>query len=124
MQTLFMIAAFGVLGCLARYLMTQLLQSVWGTGFPFATMFINITGCFLMGFLYIETLERLTIPISLRTGILTGFIGGYTTFSTYSMEAILILERGDLLKGGLYLFLSNFVGLSAAFGGAFIARNL
>lgn len=124
MLTFLMIALFGVLGCWARYLMTQLLQAVWGAAFPFATMFINVSGCFLMGFLFVETLERLTLPIAVRTGVLTGFIGGYTTFSTYSMETILLWERGEVLKGGLYLLLSNFLGMVAAFGGAFIARNL
>ncbi|MGH6876206.1 MAG: fluoride efflux transporter FluC, partial [Rhizomicrobium sp.] len=80
------IAVAGVLGCWSRYMMTQLLQAIWGSGFPFATLLINISGSFLMGFLFVETLERLTIPVWARTGILTGFVGGYTTFSTFAME--------------------------------------
>lgn len=118
------IAVAGVFGCWSRYMMTQLVQSIWGTGFPFATLIINVSGSFLMGFLFVETLERLTIPVWARTGILTGFIGGYTTFSTFAMETLLLIERGEALKGGLYLLLSNLLGVAAAFLGAFLARSL
>lgn len=118
------IAGFGVLGCLARYVMTQLVQSIWGTSFPYATLIINVSGSFLMGFLFIETLDRLTLPVALRTGILTGFIGGYTTFSTYMMETLLLTEQGLIMRGLLYVFLSNLAGFAAAFFGAFLARSL
>lgn len=118
------IAIFGVLGCWARYAMTQLVQGLWGSDFPYATLIINVSGAFIMGFLFVETLERLTIDPTLRTGILTGFIGGYTTFSTYAMETLLLAEQGEGLRAGLYVFLSNGLGLLAAFAGAFIARNL
>ena len=118
------IAVAGVLGCWSRYMMTQLLQSIWGTSFPCATLIINVSGSFLMGFLFVETLERLTIPVWARTGILTGFIGGYTTFSTYAMETLFLVERGEALKGGLYLLLSNLLGVAAAFTGAYLARSI
>lgn len=118
------IAIGGIFGCWARYLMTQLVQSIWGTWFPYATLIINVSGSFLMGFLFIETLERLTLSVPVRTGILTGFIGGYTTFSTYMMESLLLMEQGAIVRSGAYLILSNLFGLIAAFFGAFLARNL
>ncbi|MGB8365217.1 MAG: fluoride efflux transporter CrcB [Rhizomicrobium sp.] len=118
------IAGFGILGCLARYLMTQLVQGIWGTSFPYATLIINVSGSFLMGFLFVETLERLTLPVALRTGILTGFIGGYTTFSTYMMETLLLAEQGLVIRGVLYIILSTTIGFAAAFFGAFLARNI
>jgi CrcB protein len=118
------IAFFGTLGCWARYAMTNLVQTIYGKQFPYATLSINVGGSFLMGFLFIETLERLTISPQLRTGILTGFIGGYTTFSTFEMEIFLLAEQGDGLKAILYLVLSVVLGFVAAFGGAYIARNL
>jgi CrcB-like protein, Camphor Resistance (CrcB) len=74
------IALFGVLGCWARFGQTTLVQAVYGRDFPYATMSINIMGSFIMGFLFVETLERLTLAPALRTGILTGFIGGYDVF--------------------------------------------
>jgi fluoride exporter len=118
------IAVGGTLGCWARYAMTNLVQAVYGRDFPYATLSINLLGAFLMGFLFIETLERLTISPILRTGILTGVLGGYTTFSTFEMETFLLVERGEGWKALLYIILSVGLGFLCAFGGAAIARNL
>jgi len=119
-----MVAVFGTLGCWARYGQTLLVQALWGTKFPYATLSINLIGSFLMGFLYIQTLERLTLPPAWRTGILTDFLGGYTTFSTFQMETLLLLENGDVWKGVAYQGLSLGLGLLCVFLGAYIARLL
>lgn len=124
MSTYIAIALFGILGCWARFTQTNLVQAVYGRDFPYATLSINVLGSFIMGFLFIETVERLTLSPDLRTGILTGFIGGYTTFSTFEMEALLLAEGGEVFKAGLYVILSVVLGFIAAFGGAYIARNL
>lgn len=124
MLTYAAIAFFGVLGCWARYGMTNLVQAIYGREFPYATLSINVSGSFIMGFLFIETLERLTISPEVRTGVLTGFIGGYTTFSTFEMEIYLLTEQGQIFKAIVYLVLSNVLGFAAAYGGAYIARNL
>lgn len=118
------IAIGGVLGCWARYAMTNLIQTIYGRDFPFATLSINVLACFLIGFLFVETLERLTISPVLRIGILTGFIGGFSTFSTFAMETVLLAEQGEAGKSVLYVVLSIVLGLLAAAGGAFLARNL
>jgi fluoride exporter len=118
------IAIGGTLGCWARYVMTNLVQAVWGRDFPYATLSINLLGSFLMGFLFIDTLERLTISPALRTGILTGVLGGYTTFSTFEMETLLLVEQGEVVKALLYVVISVVLGFLCAFGGAYIARNL
>jgi CrcB protein len=118
------IAIFGVLGCWARFAMTALIQLLWGTGFPDATLFINLSGAFIMGFLFVETLERLTLNPAVRTGILTGFLGGYTTFSTYALESATLATTGQPLAALLYIVLSNALGVLAAFAGAYIARNM
>jgi len=124
MWTYVAIAIGGTLGCWARFAQTNLVQAVYGRDFPFATMSINVSGSFLMGFLFIETLERLTLSPAIRTGVLTGVLGGYTTFSTFEMETLLLAESGELLKAALYVVLSVGLGFVAAFGGAYIARNL
>jgi CrcB protein len=118
------IAIGGTLGCWARYGMTILIQAIYGREFPYATLSINALGSFLMGFLFIETLERLTIGPHFRIGLLTGFLGGFTTFSTFAMETLLLAEQGEAAKSALYVALSVGLGLLAAFGGAYIARNL
>ncbi len=124
MWTYVAIAIGGVLGCWSRFAQTNLVQTVYGRDFPYATLTINVMGSFLMGFLFIETSERLTLAPALRTGILTGFLGGYTTFSTFEMETLLLAEGGDLVKSALYVVLSVGLGVLAAFGGSYIARNL
>ena len=124
MWTYVAIAIGGALGCWARYAQSNLVQTVFGRNFPFATLSINVIGSFLMGFLFILTLERLVIPPSVRAGVLTGVLGGYTTFSTFEMETLLLAENGEFFKAGLYVVLSVVIGFAAAFGGAYIARNL
>jgi fluoride exporter len=124
MWTYVAVAIGGALGCWARYAQTNLVQTVFGRGFPVATMSINVIGSFLMGFLFIVTLERLMIPPSVRAGVLTGVLGGYTTFSTFEMETLLLAENGEFLKAALYVVLSVAIGFAAAFGGAYVARNL
>ena len=95
------------------------MQAVFGRDFPLATLSINVIGSFLMGFLFILTLERLMIPPSVRVGVLTGVLGGYTTFSTFEMETLLLAENGEFVKAALYVVLSVAVGFAAAFGGAY-----
>jgi len=118
------IAIGGTLGCWARYAMTNLVQTIYGREFPYATLSINVLGSFLMGFLFIETLERMTISPVVRTGMLTGFLGGFTTFSTFMMETLLLTEQGEAFKGVLYGALSLILGLLAVVGGAYMARSL
>jgi fluoride exporter len=124
MRVYLAIAIGGVLGCWARYAMTNLVQAIYGRDFPYATLSINVLACFLMGFLFVETLERLTISPVLRIGILTGFIGGFSTFSTFAMETLLLAEQGEGGKSILYVVLSLLFGMIATFGGAYMARNL
>ncbi|MDX8528228.1 fluoride efflux transporter CrcB [Mesorhizobium sp. MSK_1335] len=124
MWTYIAIAIGGTLGCWARYGMTNLVQAIYGKEFPYATLSINVLGSFLMGFLFIETLERLTLSPELRTGILTGGLGGFTTFSTFEMETFLLVEQGSFGKAALYVLLSAGLGFVGAFGGAYLARNL
>ena len=124
MWTYIAIAIGGTLGCWARYALTGAVQAAFGRDFPYATLFINVLGAFVMGFLFIETLERLTLPPAVRTGVLTGVLGGFTTFSTFSMEALLLAEDGEIGKAVLYVTLSVVLGLVAAFSGAYMARNV
>lgn len=123
-MTFVYIAIFAILGAFARYGQTLAVQGVLGRGFPFATLSINVLGSFLMGFLFFETLERINVNAELRTGILTGGLGAYTTFSTFSLETLNLIEGGDWAKAGLYVGASVLLSVSAAIFGAFLSRNL
>ena len=123
MRAYLAIAIGGTLGCWARYFMTNLVQALAGRDFPYATLSINVLGSFLMGFLFVATLDRLMISPYVRLGVLTGFLGGFTTFSTFAMETLLLAEGGESGKAAAYVVLSVLLGIAAALGGAYIARN-
>lgn len=123
-RTLAAIAAFGTLGCWARYGQTLLMQEVYGSAFPIALLSINVLGAFFIGFLFVETAERLAISPATRTGILTGLLGGYTSFSSFELDTYGLLQHGEALVALAYVFLSIVLGFIAAFVGVYIARNL
>lgn len=120
----FYLAIGGVLGVWARYGLTKAVQSVFAGSFPLGTLVVNVLGSFILAFLFVETLERLTLPPAIRTGILTGGIGAFTTFSTFMVETLTLLEEGETGKAIAYLTLSIVFGLIAAFGGVYLSRNL
>lgn len=121
MDKLGFIAGFAVLGAWARYTQTLLVQRFVGRGFPWATLSINVFGSFLMGFLYIATTHGHANP-DLRIGILVGGIGTYTTFSTFTLESLMLFEDGFPAKGLTYMLLSVTLGISATFVGTIAPR--
>lgn len=122
---LFLSVSLGaVVGAWARYGMTLLVQTVAGHRFPWATLTINVLGSFGMGFLFFETLERLVVAPELRAGLLTGGLGAFTTFSTFTMEALLLAEDGRPGAALAYVALSVTAGFAAAFAGAYLSRRL
>jgi fluoride exporter len=118
------IAIGGILGCWARYAMTNGVQSLLGRDFPYATLSINILACVLIGFLFTLMVERISVAPPIRIGILTGFIGGFSTFSTFAMETVLLAEQGQWGRGALYVFLSLLFGLAATVAGVAAARAI
>ncbi len=124
MKTLGLIALFAIPGAIARYVQALVVAHIVGGPFPWGILSINVMGSFAMGFLFFETLERITLSPELRTGLLTGFLGTYTTFSTYTFGALHLLERGAWLIGGAYLFGSVVLGLAATASGAWLSRNV
>lgn len=118
------VAVGGALGCCARLGVSQAVHAVYGRDFPLATLIINILGCFLIGFLFFATLERLSVTPVMRAAIITGGLGGFTTFSTFAMESLLLIENGETARAALYVALSVVLGLTAAFTGAYIVRGL
>lgn len=123
MKVLFQIVlvAFGsALGGLARWGVGICAARCFGTGFPWGTLIINLTGCLGLGWFSTVLTERLTLgketwihPDDLRLIIAVGFTGAYTTFSTFELESNSLLQNGDSLKGLTYLFGSVFLGLLA-----------
>lgn len=122
MQSLLVIALGGALGALSRYEVGLLVSSKWNQGFPLGTFIINITGAFLLGFLNVLFVEKLTISPLWRLGIGIGFLGAYTTFSTFSFEAITLMEGGSFGLAGLYALLTLLIGFAGCALGVGLAR--
>lgn len=123
-MTYLSIAVFAVLGAYARYWQSMAVQQLLGRGFPWATLSINVAGSLLMGFLFFFTLERTNLSPELRTGILTGGLGAYTTFSTFSLETLNLLESGEGARALAYVVASVLLSIGAALVGAWAARRI
>ena len=113
----------GGAGAIMRYGLGKQIARLWGTAFPYSTLVINLTGAFIIGILLTVLTERtLTDPLW-RLLLVTGFLGGYTTFSSYTYEAMQLFEDGRWGAGLLYIGGSNGVGLLCCAAGMAIARN-
>lgn len=123
-MTYLFIALFAIVGAFARYGQTLAVQGWLGRDFPYATLSINVFGSFLMGFLFFFTLERMSISPEIRTGLLTGGLGAYTTFSTFSLETLNLMENGDWGKAASYAVGSVLLSVGAAVLGAYLSRNI
>ncbi len=124
MQNALVIALGGALGALSRYGLGVWISNKWNQGFPLHTFLINVSGAFLLGFLNILFIERLTVSPLWRLGIGVGFLGAFTTFSTFGFEVISLLEGGSLFMAGLYTLLSIVIGFTGVALGIGLARIL
>jgi fluoride exporter len=117
--------AFGsAVGGVTRYLLGGLLQRGAGGTYPFGTLVINITGSFLLGLLYRYAADSAAISPEVRAMLTIGLCGGYTTFSTFSYEAVRLLEDGQTGRALSYVLLSVLLSLGAAMLGILAGREL
>ena len=122
MQKYFLIALGGSLGALARYGVGAAVAERMGTKFPYGTFVINITACLIIGFSLVFLGRRTDLSPAWRFLIPVGFIGAYSTFSTFEWETFSSLQTGAFLIAALYVGLSFFVGLLAVWCGVLLAR--
>jgi CrcB protein len=117
-------AAGGTLGTIARYAVGVISLRLLGAGFPYGTLFINISGSFLIGVFAELFALRWNASQEMRAFLTVGICGGYTTFSTFSLDFSVLLGRGHLLLGLLYVFASVIVGVLALYGGLYVIRAI
>ena len=112
MLKIFLIALAGAAGTLARYgTSTVLIRATERSGFPLGTLAVNLIGCFLIGYLNGLFLERLLVRPEYRLMLLVGFLGGFTTFSTFGWETTAMLREGQYARAAFNLLVSNGVGV-------------
>lgn len=111
-------------GGVVRYLLGGWIQERSGSSFPIQTLFINVSGSLLLGFIQRYALETAAVTPEVRAMLTIGLCGGYTTFSTFSLETVRLLEEGDLRRAGLYVGLSVILSVGAAILGISAAREL
>ncbi|MAM49395.1 MAG: fluoride efflux transporter CrcB [Gammaproteobacteria bacterium] len=124
MYTYLAIAFGGALGAVSRYWLTVSIERFNGTGFPLGTFMVNLLGSFLIGLLYIFFAEKLSVADQWRPVIITGFLGAMTTFSTFSLDALLLFQQGHYNTALFYVLSSVMMCIFAAYVGMQIARML
>lgn len=124
MQKYLLIAFGGALGSVARYWVGSTIAGRMGTKFPFGTFVINITACVIIGFSLTFLARRTGLSPAWRFLVPVGFIGAYSTFSTYEWETLSTIRSGAFFMAVLYAVSSLILGLVAVWGGSLIAEFL
>jgi len=112
----------GFLGANARYIVTLWAAGRWGTSFPYGTLIANVAGCFIIGLFLTLATEWLTIPTEMRLFVAVGFLGGFTTFSSFSFETFSLVEESRWQTAALNLFADVVLGLGGVMMGIYLAR--
>jgi fluoride exporter len=113
----------GALGAIARWVVGTYIAARVGNAWPWGTFVINITGCLIIGFFVTLTSERVTVAEGWRYLVPIGFVGAYTTFSTYAFETVRLMELGHWLRAASYVLGSTVAGLIAVGAAMWVARR-
>jgi CrcB protein len=125
MSIVFRVLLLGVaggVGTLLRYGISLLAQRLAGTAFPWGTLAVNVLGCLMFGWIWTLATERRMIGVEARVILLTGFLGGLTTFSSYAFESTDAFRRGSWTAGAINMLLQNMLGLAAVMAGVALGR--
>lgn len=123
-QYILAVAAGGALGAVVRYLVAIASGRAFGTAFPWGTLIINVTGSFLIGLFAALFATRWNLPQAARIFLTVGICGGYTTFSTFSLDAWYLIERGQSWASGIYMIASVVLSLAGLIAAMQIVRAL
>ncbi|MBU6156187.1 MAG: fluoride efflux transporter CrcB [Alphaproteobacteria bacterium] len=122
MSTTLLIGAGGALGAMARYLLSSLVTQVMGTQFPWGILCVNLAGCFAMGLVAGAGLQAIPLSDGMKAFLATGILGGFTTFSAFSLDAVQLVERGQSMDAALYVIASVAGSIAALIAGLALVR--
>lgn len=118
------VAVGGAVGSVLRFWVSNGVYAALGRSFPYGTLTVNVAGCLAMGLLYVLLLERLAVGPEWRASLLIGLLGGFTTFSSFSIETFNLIEGGELFKASLNVLLSVLSCVAATWLGVVLARQI
>jgi fluoride exporter len=124
MNMLIAIAVGGGVGALGRHFLSSAVAAILGTAFPWGIFVVNILGGFLMGLIVEMGALKLDYSLEMRAFLTTGLLGGFTTFSAFSLDASLMIERGDWMGAMFYVAGSALLSIGALFAGLWLVRSL
>ena len=122
MRLLLLVGTGSFIGGICRYLLSTLVQAKTPSGFPYGTLLVNLLGCFLIGVLF-ALFEKTEVSTETRLLLVTGVLGGFTTFSAFSGETYHLIRSGHFGIALTYVLISVVVGVSLTFAGAWIIRT-
>lgn len=122
MSTTLLIGAGGALGAMARYLLSSLVTQVMGTQFPWGILCVNLAGCFAMGLVAGAGLQAIPLSDGMKAFLATGILGGFTTFSAFSLDAVQLVERGQSMDAAFYVIASVTGSIAALIAGLALVR--
>ncbi|MBN0988651.1 fluoride efflux transporter CrcB [Amphritea pacifica] len=122
MLHLLSVAAGGATGALARYWVSGVLINNAQYKLPYGTMLCNVLGSFLMGVFFVLIMEKARINPELRPILMVGFLGAFTTFSTFSLEAVTMLQEGHIMSAAIYILMSVVLCMVALYSGLWFTR--
>ncbi|ARM88582.1 camphor resistance protein CrcB [Rhizobium sp. CIAT894] len=117
-----LVAVGGAIGSLLRYYVGQWSLRLMGPAFPWGTLAVNVVGCFVIGVFAELIARKFNASVELRLLLITGFLGGFTTFSAFSLDAISLFERGEAVAGGVYIVASVGLSMAAVIAGLAVIR--
>ena len=124
MAQLAYIAAGGATGALMRYWLSNGIYALLGREFPYGTLTVNVVGSLLMGFCYVFMIERMDVSVEWRAALMIGLLGAFTTFSTFSIETLNLLESGEQFKAAMNILLSVTLCILGCWLGMVVGRNV
>lgn len=122
MSTTLLIGAGGALGAMARYLLSTWIALIMGTQFPWGILGVNLAGCFAMGLVAGLGLQAFALSHEMKSFLATGILGGFTTFSAFSLDVVQLVERGQVADAVLYVVFSVAGSVAALIAGLALMR--